>query len=158
MHLLLPAPELKTLSHSMNQFDKSLQWTPCRKHQAPADVSWMLWIADNLLQSIHSKPIKRIRYMFPQAAFPQMTTDYYTPLISKVNLMRQVIGASSRRGAEGAHVADATLKWTAGVATTGTSLGMLVMHVGIGAAANIGSDVMTWRWWRGWVGWEFTAR
>jgi hypothetical protein len=42
-----------------------------------------------------------------------------------------------------AHMSDATVKLTAGVVTTGTSLGMLVMHVVIGAAAKIGSDAMT---------------
>lgn len=36
LHVSLPALELRTLSHSMTQSDKSLQWTPCRKHQVPA--------------------------------------------------------------------------------------------------------------------------
>jgi hypothetical protein len=47
---------------------------------------------------------------------------------------------SSRRRVEST---NATGKSTAGVASTSISLGMLVMHVGIGAAAKIGSAAMT---------------
>lgn len=50
--ILLPVPELKTLSHSMTQSDKSLQWTPCRKHQVPVENNNPLClIGDNFLQN-----------------------------------------------------------------------------------------------------------
>jgi hypothetical protein len=50
------------------------------------------------------------------------------------------IASSRRRGVESTY---ATWKSTTGVATTDTSLGMLVMHVGVGVAAKIGSAAIT---------------